>query len=94
MQDLTAAFAAFNTSLIEQVDAKIGEVKKSFPDPTQSREGVGRVGQISPTGSERESNPVEYLIKKAESGEELSIEDKDLIAEITLQALTAGLDEQ
>lgn len=90
---LTAALSTMSTTILTAVDTKLMEVKKAAVD--YSREGTGRVGVIvGQTGTEADTDPVAYIVKKAESGEEFTQADKDLAAELTLTVLRSGMQDQ
>lgn len=85
---LTSALATMSTTILTSVDSKLLEVKKASDF---SREGTGRLGQINTPEDARDADPLAYIVKKAESGEALTLEDKDLIAELTLHVLRDGM---
>lgn len=64
------------------------ELRKAF----MTRNGTGRAVS-DPQTNPMEDDPAGYIVRKANSGEDLSPQDKELIAELTLTALRAGLAE-
>lgn len=88
--ELGEALQEFKTLLLGEVS---NEVKKALPvqDPDYRGEGVGRKGTIPQTADPREADPANYLIQKAEKGEEWDLTDKQIVAGLTLEALLSGL---
>lgn len=88
--DLGEILGEFKTSLLGEVSA---EIKKSIPtDPTETRDGVGRRGTVQKAGeSPFETDPAAYLIQKAEKGEEWTLEERQVVAGITMEAMLNGL---
>ncbi|GHO45187.1 hypothetical protein [Ktedonospora formicarum] len=78
---LVASFTEFS----KQIDTKIEKAT------TFSREGVGRVGTVTPQ-DERDADPIKYLVKKA-AGDPNALDDVDkaLIGELTTRALKEGM---
>lgn len=89
--DLGEILGEFKTSLLGEVNITI---QKAIPaDPTETRDGVGRQGTIQKASGEitLESDPVAYLVKKAESDEDWSLQEREVVSGLTLKGLLDGL---
>jgi hypothetical protein len=90
MKALGSLLLDLKTSILTDVSA---EIKKAMP-AFERGQGTGRHGTISPpptTETTFESDPVNWVVKKAASGEEWSLEEKQFVAELTLKCLKEGL---
>jgi hypothetical protein len=89
-EDLSTALAAQKTELLSAVSE---EVRKAIPAPDLTRNpGTGSKANIDP--DPRESDPLNYILKKCQSGEELSPEDKALVWGLTKEYLAIGLKDE
>jgi hypothetical protein len=86
LSQLSDLFNQHTNKILEAVDQR---VQKAFSELEYSREGIGRLGVKSEITMD--DNPAEYIVRKASSGEELSVEDKELITELTFAAILDGL---
>jgi hypothetical protein len=84
--DLAILFQELETKVLSAMDEK---VQKALP--VTREEGVGRAGIVETPQSEREANPVAYIVKAMQSGQELSQADKELAWGITYQGLSRGM---
>jgi hypothetical protein len=91
-ETLADVLAAFQSKLLASVEEK---VQKAFDDaqvPARG-EGVGRKG-VAPSAETTlslDTDPVAYLIKKGEAGEELTIREKEVAGKLWNAALAKGM---
>lgn len=85
-EQLGDLLAKFEERLTAAVDEKVQ--KALVPE---REEGVGRKGSSLPVGPSVETDPVNYLVKKAEAKEDLTDDEKYLAARLFSAALQQGM---
>ncbi len=84
--------AAIMTTMKEHSEAVLKAVDTKVTQALEyDRTGTGRVGTVETPEAARDADPVAYIVKKANSGEALDVQDKELIGSLTLAAILDGL---
>lgn len=88
--DLTTKITTLEAQL---ADAETRVQKALENQPVERGQGIGRKGTLpTPSGSLREDDPIAYIVEKAKQGhKELDLLDRDLIAQLTIAAITEGM---
>lgn len=90
VDQLSAVLQKNNEDVMKAFDDKMTE--RLAAQGAFSREGTGRLGQTpNAPESELEADPINYLIKKARSGEAFTPDEGDLVYRLTYAALTEGM---
>lgn len=85
------------TNKITDLETKLADaetrVQKALENqPVVRGEGVGRKGTLSSSGNLRDDDPLAYIVEKAKNGhKDLDLYDRDLIAQLTIAAITEGM---